>query len=902
MNKRLLQRIVLAAAVLTIGAAGAFANVAPDPKQDREQVRSQLASYFRDIGKNSPTVLGGLAKSPDAMEAIQKRITSMSDEELANFQKLIAQSPDWKLAPEAFAAAFPPDMLQQIRRVGNDYVQQLPAAGKMRDDVLSLVSILKLLPDAKLKEIGIDRKMVDTLASTFQAMSPLQTAMLQRQAGPGNAWREQSAIAFQTLPPALQRGAAALAQHGPLTEKDIFELNQFRSELIGLMERIARLPSETRASLQIQGLVENVKQLREASPDIVFMIRHSLPAEMMKSLRSNVAFLERVSNFTEAEKKKLEAFRTDFGSTLEQVKMTGSGNWEQLDAMVASLTPAQLFLLQQGMESYGRWQEAMPALYQTLASPETAGRLRAVAGPNADPVALQNLETFRRDALTYIDATGPSSGLDPSLVARARGTMESASPARLELIRASAERMPSTASAAGRLSIALMGRLNLNCSLSMTAVPEVCVPEIGICPVCTPAFCTPAVTVTANFDSICNPIEDALAAVETSITSTANDAVATLRSGIETAINGVSATINASINAVTNVVNTAVSAIVTTVNQVSSFVQTIPNLVVNAVKAAFSALLSIQIKNGVTLGDLVASGAEHAMTSMTRLLGLADGWWQAVEKFTLPAIPCPPSGFHTPFGDVGDGAATDNYARYRLVIDGIVNMIPDTETSLEIKIPAKLLYMSFDFLGLCLQQASANADAAQLTTRHSLVLTNFAGLQTYIGAQVSGLAAASGAQTTTLVTLINNQSNNVQASILGNSAAIQSLLNLRSQQITDSIGSETTKIQTLFQKESDQTGADVAAFRKLSVRIAIERALQDQGNDGNLASIELRAPYGNLKLVSEIVKQTMDAMVQSSEGMGQAQKFYDKGVELMNAGKDKDAFAQFSQAYQQSTK
>ena len=50
---------------------------------DNTQVRNELSSYFGRIAENSPTVLGGLAKSPDTMNAIQKRIASMTDAELS---------------------------------------------------------------------------------------------------------------------------------------------------------------------------------------------------------------------------------------------------------------------------------------------------------------------------------------------------------------------------------------------------------------------------------------------------------------------------------------------------------------------------------------------------------------------------------------------------------------------------------------------------------------------------------------------------------------------------------------------------------------------------------------------------------------------------------------------------
>ncbi len=880
--------------VLTVLCAGTLvANVAPAAP---DQVRAQLSSYFKNIGTNSPTVLGGLAKSPDAMAAIQERIAKMSDAEAAKLQKLLSETPDWQIAPEAFAGAFPPEMLEQIKRVGADYTAAVPKAEKMRDDVRTLVEVLKRVPDTRLQELGIDRKMIASLGTTFEQMTPLQVAMLQRQATGANEWNEKSALAIHTLPPALQRGAMALTAHGALSEKDIAELNMFRDELVSVLSRIDTLPPSAREKLKIGPLAGKMEQIRNAPPDVLFMVRHNLSKEMMATLKANVAFLERLSNFSDEEKKQLDEFRSELGEALH-----GTAG-DDAQKMLAGLGPDHLFMLRKQMGHYGEWQTALPVVYQTMSAPELPDRLRLVEGPAADPGTVESLEEFRAQALRYIDAAGPTSGLDAELVKRARASVESAPLKRLELIRMTVERLPAGSSDAAKLSVALMHDINFGCDLSFTAVPRACVV------ICDPTgilgcaeVCTPAVEVSVSFDFICNPLEDAMEAVEHSVTSVANGIVSTMQAGINTAISNVQSAINNAIAAVTSTIDNVVSAITSTVNDVWTFLQQLPGKAWDAIKAALNLLLDIEIRNGITLRDLVGRGAEHALTSMKTLLGLAEGWWNAVSTFTLPAIPCPPAGFHTPFGDVGDSAASDNYGRYKLVIDGIIGMIPDTETSLAIKIPAQVLYMAFDFLGLCLEQASAAADSAQLTSRHNLVVTNFANTQIFVSTQISGLAAASGTQTNTILALISAQSQNIQNSTRNHSSTIQTLVNSESTEMHSLIDTESTKIQNLIQAESDDTQNDVAEFQELNLRLTIERVLQ-AGTNNEVGHLQLRAPWGRLQRVSEIVKESIDSMSTSGEGIGQARKYYDTAMALMADGKDKEAFRQFALAYRETTK
>ena len=873
------------------------ANVAPATP---EQVRSELASYFKNIDRNSPTVLGGLAKSPDAMKAIQERITGMSDEEAAKFQKLLADTPDWKVAPEAFAAGFPPEMLQQIQRVGGDYTAEVPKGERMRDDARTLVEILKLLPQSKLQQLNITPEMVTSLDATFDEMSPLQAAMLHRNAATGPEFGAKSALAIQTLPPSLRRGANALAQHGPLTEADVAELKQFRNELVRVLIRIEDLPEAARAKLNVGVLEGKAKQLAAASPEALFMIRNAIPDSMLASLQKNVAMLERFSSFTPEERAKLDRFREELAAALKN-----GADAEKVEAMLAELGPEHLFVLEKRMESYGGWQTALPAFYQTLAAPELADRVRAVSGTTANPAAVASLEAFRSAALSWIDAVATDPSFDAHLVARARQTLASATPDRLEMMRMTAERLPATATENDKLGIVLMHEINFGCSINFQVSPEICTPEICVDPTgvipCIPAGCIPAVRVDINLDFICNPIEDALETIEHGITGVANAALDTMSSGINTAITAVQNTINNAIAAVNNVINTTISAITNTIDDIWTFLQTIPDRAWNAIKAALNLLLDIQIRNGVTVRDLVARGAEHALTSMRTLLGMAGDWWTAVSTFTLPAIPCPPTGFHTPFGNVGDGAAADNYGRYRLVIDGIIEMIPDTETSLAIKIPAQILYMAYDFLGLCLEQAAADADSALAESRHSLVVTSFANLQSYIGTSVAGLAAASGSQTNTILALINAQSSNVQNTINAEGAIIRSLINTETASTETVINQESTTIQSLLQRESDDTQEDIASFRELNLRLTIERVLQGNGNS-EIGSFQLRAPWGHLARVAEIVNETIEAMTTAQETIGQARRYYSDGLQLMAAGKDKEAFRAFAQAYRETTK
>lgn len=859
---------------LTIGAAA----VPPSREISNAEVKRQLADYFANVAKNSPTVLGGIAKSPDTMQAVQQRIASMTDSELAPFRKMMAQAPDWRLAPEAMSKTFPPELLDQARRVAADYATRVPKAEEMRDDVETLTKVLRLLPESKLKELGIDRSMVASLEATIAGLSPVEAAILQRRVSESGPWDARSAAALDAIPPALQRGAAALAQHGPLTDKDVADLGSFRKELTAFLSRIDKLPPESRKALKVDEFRAQLRQLDAATPDVLFMVRQNVTPEMLTSLEKSVRFLERVSNLSDREKKDLETFRSDLGTAFRSAGDAGSPDVARLDETLAKMRPEELVVLRDALSTFGNWKVALPNLYQTLASPELPDRLKRVQGPAPDPAAVAELEAFRMRTLAELETAAATPGIDSALVDRTRERLQATPLPRLEVMRMGLGRLPQTASQKDRLAIIATNSYNFNCSVSM---PDP-VPNI-------------------NLDFICNPIEDALQAIANDITNTVNSIVSSVRSTLESTINTVSSTLTSAINTVSNTVNSLVSEITSTVTSIASFARTIPSLAWEAIKTALNLLLDIEIRNGVTVRDLIGRGAEHALNSMKDLLGLAGTWWTAVSTFTLPLIPCPPSGFHTPFGNVGDGAAATNYARYNLLIDGIIGLIPDTETSLAVKIPAQVLYMMYNFLGVCLEQAAADADAAQATERHTIVLTNFANLQAFVGTQVAGLALTTGNQTAQLQSTIDTQATATRTILLAESSTLQSLLNSTNSTFQSLVNTKSTETKALIQRESDDTQADVSAFQTLNLRLAIERVLQS-GQGKEIASFQLLEPLGYLRRVSDIVRETINAMAATNQGYGQAQKLYDDGVTLMNAGKEKDAFTQFSLAYRLATK
>ncbi len=843
--------VTLASALSLFIPIALCAAVVPTANTQREEVRKQLSSFFASSGEQSPAGFKALQQSPEAMKEVQKRIAGMSDQEVAEFHAMMADTPDWKSAPEALTRLLPPEMLKQVQATSADFTARMPRAEKMRADARTLATVLKALPDEKLRELGVQRASIDALEQSLAQLNPLQTAVLQKDlADKGGDLKGAEALA--ALPPSLRKGAAALAMHGEITALDMVELEKYRASLSAILKRVQALPEDARKSLHIQSLQTNIVQVTSARPDVLFMMREQIGADTIAKLDAAVKVYEHFAAMTPEDLKDLQSFRGDLLHVFEQMQPDGAAR-ATLEEKVASLTPMQLSMMKEGMPDFASWQEITPAYYVALSSPGLQQRIQSLQQPTPDAGQVAGLESFRQQALNYIDDAGRS-GVDASLVASARKTVAEAPLPRLEFVRTLTASMPATASAESRLRA--VSNISLNCVVSLGSI------DLGDV---LGSFSLGSI----NFNFICNPIADAINAVGGAIES----AVSAATTALTNVINSVRDALQSAIDAVTNTVNTLVNGIISTVDTIWNFLQTVPGLAWDAIKSALNFLLDIDLGNGITLRALISDGLSEAVPKLQQALHLTGSWWNALGSAELPLIPCPGSGIHTPFGDVGSGDAVTKYNRYKFFIDKIIGLIPDTETSLEIKIPAQVLYAAFDYLGVCLQDAANDANDTLQSNRHTEVTTDISNVY---------------ANVTTTTTLLGQQ-----LTISFN--ALTNLTNTQGASLITTMTNNTIDIENLINSKT-------TAQRDLDLRMQIEQNLQ-AGEGKALAAFELPGANGGyLELARDIVNNAISSMLATSQGTGQAQKWFTDAQNNINNGKFKDAYKSLQKAYSELTK
>ena len=769
-----------------------------------------------------------VSDAPEARAALRERIKNLTDSEVAEFQTLMAAVPEWKSAPSALSAIFPADTRRALKETGADLAARGPKAQAMRKDMQTLVGALKVLPEEKLAELGIDRTMVASLENVIGNLSPLHAAALEKEIDAAT-WQQQSAAAMASMSPAMRQGAWALASHGPLTKEDIESLEAFRNDLLRLLNRVDRLPEQQRKELKLESIRKQAANLAVATHDVVFMVRSQIPPESLQALDEMLDLFERAAALSSTELRELESFRSELLSTFRGLT-SNTDTVAAIESRIGGLQSSELLMLRDGMD-FEQFKVTGPALYGALTSPGFAERVEAARNPS--PQHLEELESFRQQAIAYVDAA-MAQGVDRQLSDAARKVIAEAPPAKLEFIRAVAAATPSDASPAARLRM-VANDISLNCVVSLGSV------SIPI-----PAVDDPTISLgSIDFNWICDPIENAINAVDDALEA----AVDALDSGLRAVISAVELGLQASIDVLDGILDDITGV----VDDIWAWVQEIPDKAWTLMKAALEALLDFTIPGtSLTIGQLATEGFAEVMPHLQSALNLTGNWWNGINGI-LPDIPCPVAGTSTPFGTVGSEEAALKHAKYRFVIDKIVGMIPDTEVSLFAKIPAQILYAGWEYLGICLDNAAAAADSVEQTVRYNSIITT------------------SNENTTTVIGRINSTSSTLTSFIGGESQTIQNLIN--------TIGT---------------------AAMDLELQLQIELNLHNQG--APLAVFQLPAPHGYLELARAIVEKAVASMLATGQGAGQAEKFLASASRDYNSGQFKSAYRNLQLAYQQITK
>lgn len=810
----------IAVSISCIGAAAQTAlAVAPQvPQAEAERFREELAVFFDKAAEFSPTALGAVAKNPEAMQRIRERIGKLAPEELKAMHAVFSQVPAWQVVPEALKSSLPAGALQQMDALSEQVANQAREIEGFRDEVSEMYAALQLLPPGTLDQLGHDPASVALAQRNLQALPRQGLAIVREQMAQHGDWKSVKSELLGSLSPRMRQRAQLLVQKGALGEQDVQELSAFRIELEAFFGSVRQLPPELRQRLNLASIAKLEQRLGTASPEILFVLREEIDSPALRQAMRDVKLLAGASKLALEEVALLQAFRREMISLFAELHQ-GTQGVAAWEERVHALSDAELLLLRDRIQQIPGWNKTLPVIFKVAATPAIAGQVQALRQGTLAAEERAALEKFREQMTVYYENLGGTAGIDATASRRTAEHLRRADLTTILLMQGAYAQVHSTWSSSQML--------QLGEAITVIGPPPVgpaidlnC--TIGLGSISLPLGIGTVSLGSVNVDFICNPIE-------------------TVINTLESAVDAVEAVIDDVFNAVVSLPDT--------------------------IKDFFAGLAQSALDN-------------FNPENLQSTLGLTGDFWNDIPQ--VPQIPCPPDGFDIPFfGEVGEEETAAKYSRYLWVFDKVLEIIPDTEVSLTIKIPAQVLYAGVEYLGICLDAAAATRADAETKAFRAGVNNQFNSLDQGVGTVQASLNA--------LASQVNAQGATLSGQIDVQGGELLSQLNLQGAQLASQIDTQGEELGEQF----DQLGM-------LTLRLAIEEDLLHEVAGNQQVSL-FQMPEslgGHLELVETIVKDTIDMNEAAGENVSTARSNYGSGQTLYQAGDYKQAYYWFRRAYQ----
>ncbi|HKY31035.1 MAG TPA: hypothetical protein VJV23_00765 [Candidatus Polarisedimenticolia bacterium] len=804
----------MAASLQAASPAVAAPAAAGDP---RDTLKSRLAAYYADAGRLAPTAIGDLARDPATLASVQQEIDSLGPERLAALDEALAAVPGWEAAPEALSSAFQTHVLgdQAARRSGD--------LEGFRSEVSELYALLRLLPEPALRRLRQDPGQVLAMQERLHTMPANALALLKVQMDAQGDWRSLKSRLLSSVSPAALEGIRSLARNGPLQDGDYSALGEFRRDLDRFVADLRRIPSIETGGLGPR-LADLEAGLRRATPEMLFVIRQRAGTAGLRQAMGDARVLAGAADLTSEEREALERFRAELAGAYALLGDFAPGDPGQgsIADRIGSLPHEALLLARSRLQAIPEWRRTLPAVLSVLADPSNRAMMALLENGRAAAETMDSLAAFRAVLLERLSAAPGG--------AEAAALVREASPRDLFLMREAGARLPEQDALSIRmvpqtvsaLSAPQYASVSFNCSC----------PDHGLD--------LPLGIGCVSMQFLCNimaaPINLALA-------------------GVDAAMNG----LRSAVSSVENVIDDVAG----TVAQVAGAIEDLPGTLLGALTALFESIAAAVLN-------------EFSPQNLASKLGLVEGFWSSLP--VLPQIPCPPDGFNLhPFGEVGEDLTASKYARYLFVFDKILEIIPDTEVSLTLKIPAQVLYGGIQYLGVCLHDA-AMARSEQATSDFRAQVAG------KLDASLSGLGGAQ----------------NGIAVLQSQVAGVQSQVGTQGQELTALIKAAGAGVSGDVARAADELSEQLTTFQDEELRLKIEANLA-QPERGSVASFQLPESFGGmLESVRLVVEATIVASRDAGLATRAAEDLLRLGDQYAASGNYRGAYAAYGKAYRQA--
>ena len=326
---------ILALAAFLAGPAVPAAEPDPPPA---DRLRDELRGFFEHGSDLSPTALAGLSDAPGLEQAILDGLSSLAPEDLASLSPGFDGVPAWEVAPEALAAALPPNVREMLARHGEQAAQAARESETFRDELSTFLAAAHLLPAPTRARIGLGEGSLERGARSLAELDLGALGQARASVDGLGDWRGLRAKLLAALPPAAARHLPALAERLPFDDAERDALDAFRDDVARSVDRLDALPPglAARAGAAVSSRLR--VQLASALPAQLFVLREEIDAAALARAVDTLAVLAGQPP-SEGLARELESFRAEMLQFYRDLDESSAA------ATVESLSPRRLALL-----------------------------------------------------------------------------------------------------------------------------------------------------------------------------------------------------------------------------------------------------------------------------------------------------------------------------------------------------------------------------------------------------------------------------------------------------------------------------------------------------------------------------------------------------------------------------
>jgi len=774
--------------------------IAQNGPEDPENFRGELVDFFTNLHEFSPTIHGNQPLNPEALAEFQQTIGQLSPAELQAMHRVFSQVPNWNMVPELLSASLTQEQRNAMSLLVEDLSQQAQGLGEFRLELGRFYAALKLSPPQVLETMGEDLVSITQAQELIAELSPQQLAVMRQKLDQDPNWKSASQSLQSALTPAAQDALETLADAGAFNAEKIVELEEFREELLAFFYGQLVLPADVIDIEELEAIDLAIEEIQNMTPEMLYLTRHgmernpewsafpeTLHRNMTPEIRQDLEILISHGPIDEADRVELEEFRaelTAFHHDLAAIspQLESIANRQE---SLQQLTLQELTMVRAKLERTPEWGIAQVYL-RSAQSQSLLQQQQLIAQAAPGSTELAGLENFR----SQLAASFEQVPQDHDVIAVAKENLRAVAYDDLLMVQEMyAQAGPEDASKITALVVWSLSNAGSGPGLSF--------PEHGggdhDCAI-TAVNCN----LKKFLDHILGPfLEDIIAP----ITSALSTITSTITSNITTLVNN-------AIGPISTVVNTISSA----VGNIGSAITSLPSTLETAFTAAANAVLG---GLGINLNDLTDVGA--LFNGVTSLLPLPNNFDTAALAAVAPLYtvfqtlaPCPPVGFPIPgFGNAGDVATSDAYSRILFLVNKIYGLIPATEISAPVKIGVQVSLILFQYVEVCLKQATSLASSASGAAKQAELLSGQVDVAVAVAGEIltaknmltasiesteTNLAGNINGATTALTNSIVNTGNTLAGNIAGATTALTASIGSTESHLHTDIDNATTAL------------------------------------------------------------------------------------------------------------